>query len=61
MLLQGLMGVQETGAGAIVMFCNWFGALNWCGRRDDPEEQPHEQGIKKEHGFKLHHGPIVCV
>jgi len=43
------------------MFCNWFGALNWCGRRDDPEEQPHEQGIKKEHGFKLHHGPIVCV
>uniref|UniRef100_A0A0R0F1Y2 non-specific serine/threonine protein kinase n=1 Tax=Glycine max TaxID=3847 RepID=A0A0R0F1Y2_SOYBN len=27
------------------MFCNWFGALNWCGRRDDPEEQPHEQVV----------------
>ncbi|KAH1199292.1 Cold-responsive protein kinase 1 [Glycine max] len=36
---------KETGAGAIVMFCNWFGALNWCGRRDDPEEQPHEQVV----------------
>ncbi|CAJ1805190.1 unnamed protein product [Sphenostylis stenocarpa] len=36
---------QETGAGAIAMFSNWFGALNWCGRSDDPADQPHEQVV----------------
>ncbi|KAL9315350.1 hypothetical protein ACSQ67_016351 [Phaseolus vulgaris] len=29
----------------IVMFCNWFGALNCFGRRDDPANQPHEQVV----------------
>lgn len=27
------------------MFCNCFGALNRCGRRDDSEDQPHEQVV----------------
>lgn len=27
------------------MFCNWFSALNWCGGRDDPEDQPHERVV----------------
>ncbi|XP_027352561.1 putative serine/threonine-protein kinase [Abrus precatorius] len=27
------------------MICKWFGALNWCGGRDDPADQPHEQVI----------------
>ncbi|KAK7395124.1 hypothetical protein VNO78_15666 [Psophocarpus tetragonolobus] len=28
------------------MFCNWFGALNWCRGRNDPADlQPHEQVV----------------